>query len=174
MDVEKELEGTVKATMAEARRSSEATRAEVALVTAGRLKVHTMEGLRIAEDGWTITEEGLKRLSDRGWPQPKLLAGRFAGRAVMKFLKTGNGGTVLLPWVELLGVRWKRWTGRTTLRCRYLLYAMFRTRGTIIKDYCVATRIAGEKKAEEWRSKSRNSFGKVDQASQSSALLVRR
>ena len=42
----------------------------------------------------------MKRLTERGWPNPTLLVGRYAGRAMMDFLKTGKEGTVLFPWAE--------------------------------------------------------------------------
>ena len=53
-----------------------------------------------SEDGWAISEVGLEKLTQRGWSDPNFLVGRYAGRAMMDFLRAGKEGTVLFPWAE--------------------------------------------------------------------------
>ena len=69
-------------------RSAELAHAGVQLAIAASLKTFlAQEKKPESVDGWSISEEGLERLTQRGWPNPTLLVGRYAGRAMMDFLK---------------------------------------------------------------------------------------
>ena len=42
----------------------------------------------------------MEGLTQRGWQNPKFLVGRYAGRVMMDFFRSGKEGTVLFPWAE--------------------------------------------------------------------------
>ena len=61
-------------------RNAELAQAGVQLATAASLKPFlAQEKKPESVDGWSISEEGLERLTQRGWPNPTLLVGRYAG-----------------------------------------------------------------------------------------------
>ena len=145
--------------------SSDRRRAEVALAISERLKPYSAEGVMNSDDGWTISDEGLRRLTDRGWQKPAMLAGRFAGRVVMEFLRSGREGAILFPWAEPTAGHVMEALDRTDdIPLLIPSIQMVRRFGrTITKDHWIAVRVADKKKAEQWREKSRRFFEKIDQ-----------
>ena len=132
-------------------RGAELAQAEVQLAVAAILKPFlAQEEKQEPGEGWTISEEGLERLTQRGWPEPTLLVGRYAGRALMDFLKSGKEGTVLFPWAEPTAGHVMEALDRTDdIPLLIPSIHMYRANGkTITKDYWVTMRIASEDKAE--------------------------
>ena len=106
----------------------------------------------------------MKRLTQRGWPNPTLLVGRYAGRAVMECLKSGKGGTTLFPWAEPTAGRVMEALDRTDdVPLVIPSIHMYRTHGrTVTKECWVTMRIASVEKAEAWRAKSGQHFRSID------------
>ena len=154
-------------------RSAELAHAEVQLATAASLKPFlAQEGKQESDDGWSISEEGLKRLTQRGWPNPTLLVGRYAGRAVMEFLKSGKEGTILFPWAEPTAGHVMEALDRTDdVPLLIPSIHMYRTHGrTITKECWVTMRIASVEKAEAWRAKSGQHFRSIDLAGEAKSV----
>ena len=100
------------------RRSIELAQAGVLLATTASLQPYLAREEKLDPiDGWSISEEGLARIARHGWPKPELLVGRYAGRAVMDFLKSGKEGYSSLGQSLQLDMLWRRLTERTMFRC---------------------------------------------------------
>ena len=146
---------------------------EVRLAVAESLKPFlAREGKQESEDGWAISEEGLEMLTQRGWSDPNFLVGRYAGRAMMDFLRAGKEGTVLFPWAEPTAGHVMEALDRTDdVPLLIPSIHMYRTYGrTITKDCWVAMRIASKEKAEAWRAKSGQYFRVVDEAKEARSV----
>ena len=155
------------------RQGTERTQVEVRLAVAESLKPFlAREGKQESEDGWAISEEGLEMLTQRGWSDPNFLVGRYAGRAMMDFLRAGKEGTVLFPWAEPTAGHVMEALDRTDdVPLLIPSIHMYRTYGrTITKDCWVAMRIASKEKAEAWRAKSGQYFRVVDEAKEARSV----
>ena len=114
----------------------------------------------------------MERLTQRGWQNPKFLVGRYAGRVMMDFLRSGKEGTVLFPWAEPTSGHVMEALDRTDdVPLLIPSIHMYRANGkTITKDYWVAKRIAGVAKAEAWRAKSGPHFRSIDSAAEAKSV----
>ena len=148
--------------------------AKVALATAERLQSLADRKEDDPSDGWTISEEGLLRLTERKWPQPTLLAGRFAGRAVMDFLKAEKKGVIVFPWSDVTAGHVLEAMDHTdAIPLLVPSIHMRRVYGsTITKRHWVAMRIAGPSEAAEWRKKSKEFFRDADSAAEVQSIKV--
>ena len=82
-------------------RGAELAQAEVQLAVAASLKPFLAQDEKQKPgEGWTISEEGLERHS--AWlPEPTLLVGRYAGRALMDFLSQARREPYSFPGPSL-------------------------------------------------------------------------